>query len=189
MDFRQLFSTTGRNILLLIGQSIALVICVLFIESVYYTNILPDKTVNDTYEVAQCTITDKKLHMHGTLVHTYRADFLVNYSVDTKAYNAWVSGNGLDFAYSSDRAGQEQSLTQFDVGQSYPCWYNPENPKMVVLVLRHNWSSTFPLFIPSVIFLIVLYYFVRTLFELLGVATTTAREKISERKSNKDKKQ
>lgn len=171
MDFSQL-SHTKRNVFLLLGQIILLVICVSYIEYVYLTNILPDKIVNNTFEQVQCVLSDKKLEKRGTTIPRYRADFLITYSVNGKPYNTWVSGNGLERSFTMDRGSQQNMLNQFDVGQTYPCWHNPESPQIAVLVLRSNWSSTFKLFIPSIILLIVIYYLSRTISHLFRIKKT-----------------
>jgi hypothetical protein len=118
------------------------------------------------------------------LLPKYRADFRVSYSVHGVQYNKWVSGNGLDYSYIHDKDTQEDILSQFQEGGSYPCWYNPDNTAQIVLVMRHSWSSTFPLMIPSAIAMLMLYYFFQTLFQVMGKATIKVRE-VQEKRKNK----
>lgn len=176
MDFRQFYFSSGRNLVLLIGQLIVIILCLGYIEFIYYSNILPDKTVSETYTETQCLVSDERISKHGEIVHEYRADFLIQYTANGITYNKWVSGNGLDTSFTTNRASQEDVLSGFTVGQNYSCWYNPEHPEIAVLVLRHSWTSTFPLFIPSVVLLIAVYFFWRNLLELIRLATTKVHE-------------
>lgn len=187
MRSRQMYEA-GSRVVLFIGQVIILVFCISYIQLIYNNNILPDKEVNDNYSVANCTIVDKKLETKGRVLHTYRADFLVSYAANGVQYNRWVSANGLDLAFSSDRVTQESELSQFNKGDDYSCWYNPADPQIAVLVLRHNWLSTFPLVVPSVIALIVSYYMMRTVAEILAIMAVKTRDKARERKEKKKKK-
>lgn len=168
MDFREFYLTTGRNILLLIGQIIIIAACIAYIEFIYYGNILPDKVVSETYTQTECLVSDERIATHGKVVHHYRADFLITYMANGVKHSRWVSGNGLDESFTTNRSSQEDVLSGYTVGQSYPCWYNPNAPEVAVLVLRHSWVSTFPLFIPSVVLLIVIYYLWRNVYELIG---------------------
>jgi hypothetical protein len=162
------FAMTARNVLLLIGQLVIIVLCILYIEFVYYTNVRPDKYVKENYSTTTCTIVKEQVTIGGRVLHSYRADFYVTYPANGKTYSRWVSGNGLDRSFTTDRASQEAIMHQFAVGQNYPCWFNPNNPQKMVLVQRGNWTTTFPLFIPSVVLLIMGYYFLRNLFGLFG---------------------
>ncbi|HLB57694.1 MAG TPA: hypothetical protein VJL60_02645 [Gammaproteobacteria bacterium] len=182
MNLRDFLVITGSKIGLFIGQFIVLVLCIWYIQFIYYDDILPDKTVKENYVQTSCVITNKVLTEHGRIVHTYRADFLVSYLVGGDQYVATTSANGLDRSFRSNRVAEEELLNQFDIHDSYPCWYNPEFPQLVVLVLRHHWSSTFPLFIPSVIAFVMIYYLTRSLFVFLGIVSVKTREKIRRRK-------
>lgn len=186
MDFKAFYFTTGRNILLLIGQILVVIICISYIEFIYANDIYPDKVVSETYVETQCVIGGEHITTHGKVIHRYRADFLINYAANGIPYSTWVSGNGLDHSFTSNRASQEDVLSNYQLGSAYPCWYNPRAPQMAVLVLRHSWSSTFPLFIPSVILLTVIYYLLRTLFQLMGFATIKTREALRERQEKKN---
>lgn len=172
------FSPTGRAILLLIGQILVVIACLGYIEYTYLTEIVPDQVVSETYEIADCQVTDKSITMRSGIVNRYRADFQINYIASNgQEYNAWVSGNGLDTSFTNDRDSQEEMLQEFSVGETYPCWYNPESPELVVLMLRHSWSSTFSLFIPSIILLIVIYYLTRNAFFLTNEFMQKRRNK------------
>jgi len=176
MDPRNIIDI-GRNVILLIGQVAIFFLCIGFIGYIYEENILPDKTVAETYHVTSCTVLNKMLTTKDSVVPRYRADFLLAYAIDGRQYKSTVSGNGLDYAFTTDQASQEEILAEFDINAAYPCWYNPEHPQMLVLVLRHSWSSTFPLAVPSVIALIMLYYIFKMIFQCIEAIVFRMRHK------------
>ena len=181
------FTQTRSRIALLIGQCIVLIMCIAYIEYIYTANILPDKEAKESYRQVDCVLISKQLSTRGHLIHTYRADFLVSYNVGGVQYNRWVSGNGLDASFTQNEQEQEDILSQYEIGGTYPCWYNPTNPQLSILVLRHNWLSTFPLLVPSVVATIMLYYILKNLFQIIGTATVKTREIVRERKKHKKK--
>lgn len=154
---------------MMILQIIIIALCLGYIEYVYFTDIRPDKVVTNTFNKTQCELADKNLGALSRMTNSYRANFLVKYTVDGKNYNQWVSGNGLNFSYVPSKDEEVNILNQYQVGKSYQCWYNPKMPQEAVLVLRNDWTSTLPLFLPSIIILIVLYYLLRSIYHLLRV--------------------
>lgn len=179
------FTARRRKIILFAGQFIVLVVCLWFIDYLYYANIYPDKLVKKTFTSSNCAVVKKQLLEKTNIVRRFRADFLVSYAVGGTPYQTWVSANGLDNAFTTDQASQKDQLSQFEVGQTYPCWYNPDVPQIAVLVLRHDWASTFPLFIPTMIALIMSYYLARNFF--LFLMPTTARMRLA-KKQQREKK-
>ncbi len=61
----------------------------------------------------------------------YRPDFHIRYEVAGKALEArtWR----IVESSSTSKASQEKVLARFEVGQSYPCWYDPADPARVVV--------------------------------------------------------
>ena len=169
---------SGNRTVLLIGQLFVLVICFAYFNYYYYFNIYPDKQVKEDFAQTDCTIVNKSLGDKGHLVHKYRSNFLVSYKYNGMQYSRWVSGNGLDMAYSSNQTEQEDLLAQFNPGGVYQCWVNPDEPEISVLVLRHHWLSTAPLIMPTAVSVIVLYYLINNLSVLLAIR----REKIRDKK-------
>lgn len=173
---RGFFTQTRSRIALLVGQFIVLVGVIGYIEHVYTANILPDKQAKETYQMTDCFLIGKKLTTRGRLIHGYRAGFLISYNVNGVQYNRWVSGNGLDISLTQNAAEQENILSRFYVGGTYPCWYDPANPQLSILVMRHDWLSTFPLIVPSIVGVIAFYYFLKNLLQLIPAAGVSARE-------------
>jgi len=167
----------GYQLLIFLAQIFILVACIEYTQILYTNDILPDKQVAENYPQTTCLVLAKKLSQKGRLVHRYRADFQVSYEVKDNPYKSWVTGNGLDQAFFHNRAAQEDLLSQFEVGQTYPCWYNPEIPQIAVLVLRHDLSSTLPLAVPTIIGLIAIYYILKGIFKFFGLIAATIDEK------------
>jgi hypothetical protein len=153
---------------LLLGQLLVLIMCVGYMEYFYSTYIYPDKRAKETFREVNCFLVNKKLSTRGHILHSYRPDFLVSYNVNGVQYNRWVSGNGLDTSYFRNKADQEDILSQYEVGGTYLCYFNPANAQFALLVLRHNWLSTLPLMVPATILVIVFYYFLQNLMLLLS---------------------
>ncbi|EKD70121.1 MAG: hypothetical protein ACD_46C00628G0003 [uncultured bacterium] len=167
----------GRRFVLLMIQIGILLISASVIDFFYSKNIAPDKEAAERYKRTECLIINKKLSEKGHVIRRYRSDFLISYSINGVQYNRWVSGNGLDLSYSQNQRSQVVLLGQFVVGKQYPCWYDPESPQMAVLMLRHNWQSTFPLIIPAIVVVLTIYYFLKNLLSLTGIARQKSRKK------------
>lgn len=145
------FNKTLLRIFLLLGQLLVLVFCIVYIDYIFITNIRPDQYASQNFVKTDCFIMSKKLSTTDTYVRRYRADFLINYHANGVQYNRWVSGNGLDMTYSLSNSTEEQSLSDYENGSNYTCWYDPKNPEVALLVMRRNWYVTLPLIIPAVV--------------------------------------
>ncbi len=178
---------TGSWLGLFIGQIIIVILCVAYMDFIYNTNIYPDKQVEDNFDQTTCYVTSKRLSIKGTILHSYRADFLVNYKAPTgpTQYSHWVSGNGLDLSFTQNRSSQENLLDQFEIGSVYPCYYNPQDPQVTVLVLRHSWTSTLPLLVPAAIIAVMGYYILKTLLQWMGTARVKTRDAIRKKKDKR----
>lgn len=170
-------SLAGNHVIWLFCQITILVICVSWITHTYQTNILPDKEAVDSYNQATCFLISKKLSAGGEVFERYRADFFVSYQVGSGVYKRWVSGNGLDQGFSHSSAEKKDLLVKYEVGKTYPCWYNPEAPESVYLVPRQDWSAVLPLFVPAAVAVVALYYLVKTLFRLVDGNVIRSRKK------------
>ncbi len=173
-----------KQVILLSGLFIILMAGFFYL---YYVNqstyLLPDKEVKSQYSETMCRVVSKKLLDYRFIVQWYRADFLVSYTVKHIQYRRWVSANGLDKSYFTDVSDQEDILSRYHVGGNYACYYNPHDPEVVVLVLRRNWGSMFPVIAVSAILLLTLYYFLKHLQVLFRSALSTASGKGKNRKN------
>lgn len=185
---KQQIVKSGRQIALFMGQVIIFFLCLGYINFVYYETIAPDESVKDVFQPTTCTVMQKRLSEAGNLIRSYRADFLLSYSVNNNQYQGWVTGNGLDLSFTTNKNSQQDLFDQYSIGENYPCWFNPADPRMIVLVLRHNWMSTLPLLIPSIIAVIFFYYIMRSIFIFMGIMTVKTREIRKKRKAQRENK-
>jgi hypothetical protein len=161
---------TGRRILKLLVQFLILLVSFIYIDYVYFTNILPDQRARINFRETECLMLSKKLSTKGKIFHRARADFLVSYRANGTQYNRWVSGNGLDMNYTMSIASQELVLAEYQNGRNYTCWYNPDNAEMVALSLRHSWVSLYFLIIPVIAGLVALILFLRNIWQLVRMS-------------------
>lgn len=157
------------DIFLLIGQFIVFVVSIWFINYIYANKIAPDKRVAEVFSVSQCKIEDKQLAMKGRVIKGYRAEFKVSYNTSNGPMSSLASANGMDFSFSSNKAAQQEYVDEFETGSIYPCWYDPIQPNIVVLVLRHNWLSTLPLLLPSLVAIIMFLYMIKTSVDIIEI--------------------
>jgi hypothetical protein len=165
------FLQTGSRIIHVAGSLIVLIVCAVSIKYIYFSNLLPDKQAIQSYSQTSCFLISKQIKSAGHLAQAYRADFLISYNVNGVQYNRWVSGNGMDMSFGRNFEEQKAILSRFDIGRTYPCWYNPANPQISVLILRHNWRSIFPLLVPSSVGLAAFYYLLANLSIFIGALT------------------
>ncbi len=130
---------TGKRAAFFIGYLSIFILCIGFLARFYLTDILPDKRVATLFQPTECFLESKKLNARYPTLHRYRADFLITYTVNGVQYTHWVSGNGLNRSFTHDKTVQEHLLAQFNIGNMYPCKYNPNDPQVAVLVERHDW--------------------------------------------------
>ncbi|GMV79471.1 MAG: hypothetical protein AMXMBFR7_06550 [Planctomycetota bacterium] len=106
------------------------------------------------YLPAQAVILDKQLiensDSDGT---TYRAEFTFTFRVAPGAAEA--GGDGIPYTVkgydgmktsSSGRSSHQEILDAYQVGQTYPCWYDPDDPNQAVLVKPSQWNLLWLLF-------------------------------------------
>lgn len=162
-------STTIR-ILFAAFQSIIIIIGIWYAVFLYYTDILSNRQVEQTFEKTQCHILQAKLSTKKWLVRWYRADFKVSYSVQGPEYLSDVLGYGVDHSFTTDQAPQQFLLRTFLVGKSYPCWYNSLAPHVVVLAPKHRFSSSFILFFDLIFVTFAFYGLIRNIFSGVSVS-------------------
>jgi hypothetical protein len=111
-----------------------------------YGLVRPEWRANVVYVEGRCVVLDKRLiekPSRKAANSTYRAEFLVRHTVDGRDYEAWT----YDAATLNVRATtalrwpKERLLESYDVGQEYPCWYDPADPAQVVLVRGYSCFS------------------------------------------------
>ena len=162
------FVDLSQAILLFIGEVAIFVVCVFFIHQLYNSRIAPEKRVAEEFTNTTCVVVAKSLTVAAGVVPRYRADFSLEYNTYTKGtITSTTSANGLDFSFSPYQDQQQEFINEYDVGGSYPCWYDPQDPSVVVLVLMHNWMSTLPLLLPAIVAFILLFYMFKSATQIL----------------------
>ena len=67
----------------------------------------------------------------------YRPEIPIEYEVNGKTHV--VTTYDMCGTYSSDREANQAMLDRFDVGREYPCWYDPLDHDVAVLVRGYTW--------------------------------------------------
>lgn len=148
-----------KQIVLLIVHAMLIfgsVLCIKFV----YSWILPEKTVKQDFKMTYCSILARKISYSGHLVNKYRADFLVKYNIYDQEFTVWTSGSGIKKVYVPNYQQQFFILQQFNIGESYPCWYDPQHLENIALVVNYNWLSTLPLVLPLVVGCMAFFFLV-----------------------------
>jgi hypothetical protein len=137
--------------------------------------VLPAWRASTQYAQTDCVVLEKKLESsESDGSTTYRPAFRIKYQVSGRDYDAWT----YDAAriYSSGRQAKEAVLAQYETGKTYPCWYDPSDPRKSVLVRDFNpVTLLFPL--GGLIFLgvgaIGIYFVLRSRSRSRGAAVDT----------------
>lgn len=111
--------------------------------------IIPDQMVQQSFIMTDCKILNSRIttNKHAWL-YQYRADFLVKYNFKDHDQVVWSCGSGIRRDYFFSYQQQLDVLQQFKVGETYRCWYDPNNSDKVALFVNYNWLSTLVLTIP-----------------------------------------
>ncbi len=121
----------------------------LFLSIVAWLVVLPQYHANAKYLQNDCVVLDKRISEgRGDNGKTYRPEFQIQYQVDGRNFEAWTYD--ASEMYSSGRASKQKILDQFEVGQRYPCWYDPDDPSKVILVRGYHWSIALFLGVPMI---------------------------------------
>jgi hypothetical protein len=105
--------------------------------------LIPDWRANHRYVANSCLVLDKKLDettMEVVAAKTgarsqqtsYYPEFKIRYEVGGRKYETWTY-EAIKI-HSTDRVAQQRILDTFQVGETYPCWYDPDRPDKAVLV-------------------------------------------------------
>ena len=102
------------------------------------TLVIPEWRVNRQFVEHGCLVVDKAVGQikddRGTL---YRPEIKIRYQIGGETY--FTTTYDIRNAYSSGREAAEAARDQFVVGQQYPCWYDPADPSVAVLVRGYSW--------------------------------------------------
>jgi hypothetical protein len=113
-----------------------------FLALVLYNLVIPEWRVNHEFLPATCTVRGKNIaESAGENGPAYRAEIKIDYQVDGVSYkDIWAySIENLSDVYSSGKEDKQAVLDRFKIGADVPCWYDPGDPKRVVLVRGYIW--------------------------------------------------
>lgn len=98
-----------------------------------------DVRIHTVYRETTCTILGKRLKESRASKgrRTYAPEFTFRYQVNGRdctctGYDSWPIS-------SSGRKDKEKLLARYEVGKSYPCWYDPQRPERAALVRKVSW--------------------------------------------------
>jgi hypothetical protein len=117
--------------------AVLVAIGIAFIAVAYVAYLRPEFRVNQQFRQTTCVILGKQLIMlqdrNGTV---YRPEFQIRYRAGNKYYE--TSTYNITGESTSGRAHKEEILSRYEMGQTYPCWYDPANPQVAVLVRGYS---------------------------------------------------
>jgi hypothetical protein len=77
---------------------------------------------------------------------SYRPEIKIRYEVGGRDYSVWTYD--VTARLYTDRVAQQAIVDSFQVGGTYPCWYDPDRPEKATLVRGHPWSSRLAFIVP-----------------------------------------
>jgi hypothetical protein len=112
-----------------------------FLGLILYKLVIPEWRVNHEFLPHTCKVLDKRIaESNGDNGPTYRAEIKVEYQVGGERYESWAySIENLSDVYSSGKDDKQAVLDRFTIDAEAPCWYDPANPKHIVLVRGYSW--------------------------------------------------
>jgi hypothetical protein len=118
-----------------------------------------DWRVNNRYLQGSCVVLDKRLadsdgrfpnvgHEGTPPKISYHPEIKIRYEVGGRTYEVWTYDAIAMFDTDKDR--MQAIVDSFQVGATYPCWYDPDRPEKGILVRGHAWMPYFLLVVPVV---------------------------------------
>ncbi|NLE39879.1 MAG: DUF3592 domain-containing protein [Pirellulaceae bacterium] len=109
--------------------------------------IVPEWRANNEFVKTNCVVVSKAVaESHGDDGATYRPNIAIEYAVNGITYHEATYDIGK--SPSPDREAQQTIVDQFEVGKSYDCWYDPRDPRTVVLARGYSRWTWMVLIIP-----------------------------------------
>ncbi len=110
--------------------------------------VIPEWRVNHEFVAHTCTVTDKRIGEKPGDNTFCRPEIQVQYEVAGAAqkHKHWIYD--IRGTYSGGRQDAEAVLARYVAGGQYPCWYDPAQPGVAVLVQGYSWWSWLVLIVP-----------------------------------------
>lgn len=102
------------------------------------TLVVPEYRANHVFVETPCVVRDKQLGRQDTADGPrFRPEIRIEYQVAGETYV--VRTYDIRQGYTADQEEAQAILDRFVVGQHYPCWYDPDEPTVAVLVRGYSW--------------------------------------------------
>jgi len=120
--------------------------------------VIPEWRVNHEFVEHLCTVLDKRIaEREGSDGIVYRPEIKIEYEIDGETYVAWTydiaTVLGAANSYSGGKEDQQAILDRFGVDKEnpreYPCWYDPTDPRLVVLERGYSGWIWLALMVPG----------------------------------------
>ncbi len=122
---------------------------VLLLAGVIFATVLlvgvavPEWRINNRYREGEGVIVGKgvarttKTDLLGSQHRTWRPVLRVRYLVAGRRYEGWDQGTSSTVV--ADRKTALAALGKWQLGETVPCWFDPESPDSFVMVRGYNW--------------------------------------------------
>lgn len=142
---------TGSKVLASILEAIFFTAIVLIglagLVLIFIRLVIPEWRANHVFVDHQCVVLDKRLARKETAERNlYRPEIRIEYQVRGATYVAWTYDIRHDFSTGEEE--KQAILDDFVPGQTYPCWYDPSDPNVVVLIRGYSWWFWLLLMVP-----------------------------------------
>jgi hypothetical protein len=116
--------------------------------AIFATLVIPEYRANHVFVEHRCVVRDKQLARKETPDGTlFRPEIRIEYVVNQQTYV--VRTYDIRQAFSAGEEDKQAILDQFEIGQQYPCWYDPADPKVAVLVRGYSWWFWLTFLVPA----------------------------------------
>ncbi len=103
------------------------------------------------YALGTCLVLEKRLDSHEfspleKKKESYRPAVHIQYEVNGREFKVWTYDTVR--SYSDNRDANQAILDNIELGKTYPCWYDPDQPDQAILVQSEIWGAYVALIIP-----------------------------------------
>jgi hypothetical protein len=143
---------TGSRLLGSLGEAVFFAVFFLLgcggLVLIFATVVIPEWRVNHSFVEQTCTVR-KHLAKNGD------PEISIVYDVAGKLYESLpVTTYRTSDGSAADEMEKQEILDSFEIGRSYACWYDPQDPGTVVLARGYRWWLWLMLVVP-VLFLLI----------------------------------
>jgi len=134
----------------------------MILSAILYDTILPELRAATAYVETPSVIVDSRILTLRSESSNHEPEFKIRYQtpafpdpVEMWCYRATSSG-------SDKLKPAQQAIERYPIGATFPCWYDPDRPRQVVLDRSIHWQSYFLLAAPALFLIpgVVILYFV-----------------------------